>query len=145
MRTRVKVEVRNFTGQKGCADIISRAVVAALRFFSVRGEIEISVALVGMARMKALNKKWRKKARATDVLSFGLWESEKGGMRGEIIICMPYAKEQALESAMSLRKNCAMLAAHGAIHLAGMDHERSEKEYRETIEIQKRVVRKIKM
>ncbi len=135
---RAQIEVRNFTGQKGYKEVISRAVRAVLRLLSVQGEIEVSVALVGSARMKSLNTKWRKKARATDVLSFGLWESEKEGRRGEIVICIPYAKKQARAMAISMRENCATLAAHGMIHLAGIDHERSKKEYQTTIEIQKK-------
>lgn len=140
---KAKIEVRNFTRQKGNADVISRAVSAVLRLLSVQGKIEVSVALVGMARMKTLNRKWRKKERATDVLSFGLWESEKEGRRGEIVICIPYAKRQARALAMSARENYATLAAHGAIHLAGIDHERSAKEYKKTMEIQQKVLARI--
>ncbi|MBI1755346.1 rRNA maturation RNase YbeY [Candidatus Azambacteria bacterium] len=134
------VDIRNLTRQNGFPAVIKKAIVRALKLCGARGDVEVSVTLAGNARMRALNKKWRKKDEATDVLSFGLWEAEGAKRRGEIVICIPVAQKQARELGISVARNLAILAAHGATHLAGIDHERSEKEHRLTMHIQDRVL-----
>ena len=92
----------------------------------VRGRVEVSVALTGEAQMRELNRKWRGKRGATDVLSFGFWKGEDNVLRGEIVMCLPYAKRQAREGGISLTEELTTLAEHGALHLRGVHHERSE-------------------
>jgi probable rRNA maturation factor len=69
--------------------------------------------------LRELNRKFRKKDYATDVLSFpGI-----GGEAGEIAISLDRAAEQAQEHKHSLEEELRILMLHGALHLAGMDHE----------------------
>jgi probable rRNA maturation factor len=77
----------------------------------------ISLAFVGKAEIKKLNKKFRQKDKPTDVLSFDLSEE---GYLGEIVICPEVVKE----------KNEEIIAVfvHGILHLCGYDHEKSKKE-----------------
>lgn len=133
---KVTVEVRNFTASRAYHGVIRRAIVAAFRVLKAQGTIEVSVALVGVAAMRRLSRMWKKKDRATDVLSFGLWQSEDGPQRGEIVVCAPIAERQARALGVSFRRHLAMLAAHGAIHLCGLDHERSERERLKTERMQ---------
>lgn len=116
------------------------AVHSTLKLFRVKGAVEVSVVLVGPARMRTFNRDWRKKDRPTDVLSFGFWKAEDGIQRGEIIICLAVARAQARKLGIAFSRNTAILASHGTIHLLGIDHERSEKEYRLTMKAQEKVV-----
>jgi len=75
---------------------------------------EISVVLVCDARMKKLNKQYRKRDKTTDVLAFDY---------GEIFICVPQAKKQAKELGHSLRQELGILLIHGLLHLANYDDE----------------------
>jgi len=79
-------------------------------------EIDVlSVALVGNSEIKKWNKKYRKKNRITDVLSF---EDP-----AEIIICWPRLISQAKTQAHSRKKELAILLAHGFLHILGYNHK----------------------
>lgn len=93
--------------------------------------IELSINLVGENRIKTLNKKYRGKNKATDVLSFPLNEeisvqTATGGIitLGDIFICLPIAERRALKEGGSLSSKLALLAVHGFLHLLGYDHEK---------------------
>ncbi|MBI2063953.1 MAG: rRNA maturation RNase YbeY [Candidatus Yanofskybacteria bacterium] len=84
-------------------------------------KLELSVNLVGEGRIKALNKKYRDKNRATDVLSFPLQEKKDAKTRnddiislGDIFICLPVAKKYAVRESVSLDYKLAFLAIHTA-------------------------------
>jgi probable rRNA maturation factor len=85
---------------------------------SARGEV--CVALISDRRMRALNRQFRGKARATDVLSF---RSDERGFLGDIVIAGGVAKRQAKEHGHSLKIEVQTLALHGLLHLLGYDHE----------------------
>ncbi len=90
-----------------------------------RGTETLSLAFVGKEEIKSLNKKFRKKNKETDVLSFAL--SEKNYL-GEIIICPEVVKENAKENGIPAKRELLKVFIHGILHLCGYDHEKSEKE-----------------
>lgn len=77
----------------------------------VRGDI--AIALVSDARIRALNKQYRRQDRATDVLSFDT---------GDIVIAAGVARRQAREAGHSYAAELKVLALHGLLHLMGYDH-----------------------
>ena len=85
----------------------------------------LSLAFVGKEEIKKLNKKFRKKNKATDVLSFKLNE---GNSLGEIIICPEVVKENAKKYGVDFKKEMIKVFVHGILHLLGYDHEKSKKE-----------------
>lgn len=99
----------------------------------------ISLAFVGEARMRTLNKFYRGKNKVTDVLSFGeprkhtksvpfaLPKGEEAYL-GEIIICISHATRQAKKHGWTLQYELNRLFLHGLLHILGYDHEKSEKE-----------------
>ena len=94
----------------------------------------VSVALVSDARIRALNRTYRRKDYATDVLSFGEPEAlsfqpsplSPEPFLGEIVIARGVAKRQAREAGHSEQTELRTLALHGLLHLLGYDHERDE-------------------
>ena len=85
---------------------------------SARGDL--CVALVSDARMRALNRQFRGKDKATDVLSF---PAEARGFLGDIVIASGVAKKQAKAAGHSLNIEIRVLALHGLLHLLGYDHD----------------------
>jgi len=106
---------------------------------------ELSVVLVSDRRMRALNHRFRKKDRSTDVLAFPMHEkrgqatflqsrrilkrTRKSSLSpfllGDVVIALPTAKRQAAICGHSLRDEVARLLVHGTLHLLGYDHERN--------------------
>lgn len=83
---------------------------------------EVSVAFVSNRQIKELNKKYREKNEATDVLSFPIDQE----MLGDIIISAERAAGQAEEYGHSLKRELAYLTVHGMLHLFGYDHHGQE-------------------
>jgi len=78
------------------------------------------------AELRRLNHAFRRKNYATDVLSF---PSVKGnGHAGDVAISIDRARAQAIEYGHSLSDELRILMLHGALHLAGMDHEKDSGE-----------------
>lgn len=87
-----------------------------------------SVVLVSGSRMRGLNRKYRRRDYATDVLSFPAGaEAPVPAPRkylGDIVIALPVARRQARAAGHSEQVELRILALHGLLHLLGYDHER---------------------
>lgn len=85
---------------------------------------EVTLAFVGERAMRTLNRKFMKKDRPTDVLSFPLGEKGADGKfyLGDIVIAVPVAFRQSRARGHSLDRELRLLAIHGFLHLLGYDH-----------------------
>ena len=85
---------------------------------------EVSLAFVGEQAVRTLNRKFMKKDRPTDVLSFPLGEKGPDGKfyLGDIVIAVPVAARQARAKGHGLDREFRLLAIHGFLHLLGYDH-----------------------
>jgi rRNA maturation RNase YbeY len=77
--------------------------------------------------MAALNRRWRRKDRSTDVLSFPAGGGDLGFL-GDIVISVPYAIRQARQRGQAPAREIDRLLLHGYLHLLGYDHEADEGE-----------------
>ena len=102
---------------------------------------ELSLLIVDDSQIRELNKEYRGKDKATDVLSFPQfeWESplisgEKNftpplePLLGDIIISLDHAEKSALSLGHSLAREFCFLMIHGLLHLCGHDHMEKEEE-----------------
>ncbi len=97
-----------------------RSFLAALG----RPEAELSVLLVGDRAIRALNRRWRKVDRATDVLSFPLAETPGAGpVLGDVVISIDTAVRRARAEGRGVAVELERYLAHGLLHLMGYDHE----------------------
>jgi probable rRNA maturation factor len=80
---------------------------------------ELSLSLVSDRQMRALNRKWRGKDHATDVLSF----PQHGQSVGDVVISLDTARRQAREGGWPISAELRRLLAHGLLHCLGHDHE----------------------
>lgn len=118
-----------------------RVPVAALEDFLGRvqralrvGACEVTVCLVSDARIRRLNRVYRRKDRPTDVLSFpageGIGPNGAPGRRGrppgclgDIAIAPATARRNARRTGRALAHELRVLVLHGVLHLVGYDHE----------------------
>ena len=75
---------------------------------------------VGQAEMKRMNRQFRGKDYATDVLSF---DSMDPTSLGELVLCMPVIRRQARRTGLGERGELGYMIVHGVLHLLGYDHE----------------------
>ncbi|MCQ4145947.1 rRNA maturation RNase YbeY [Vogesella sp. AC12] len=90
---------------------------------------QISLLVVDEAEGRALNRDYRGKDYATNVLSFALNEGDTvAGMPlfGDLVFCAPVVAREAAEQGKSLDAHYAHLTVHGMLHLQGLDHEQDD-------------------
>jgi probable rRNA maturation factor len=98
---------------------------AALRGARHRKAAELAIRIVGTDEGLALNRDYRGKAYATNVLSFPveLPPGVKLPMIGDLAICAPVVAREAAEQGKPVQHHWAHLTVHGVLHLLGHDHE----------------------
>lgn len=119
------IEVNNLTKSSVDQEKLKRIVEGVLN--KEKNTKNLSIVLVGSARMKGLNKKWRKKNVPTDVLSFSS-SKEFPEELGEIVICPEVVKKNAKKYGVSFKKELVKVLIHGVLHLLGYNHEEEGKE-----------------
>ena len=98
-------------------------------------DCEISIMLVNDAKIRRLNKEYRNRDQATDVLAFPQDADAKndngGPLLGDVVVSVETSRRQAKEHRLSAEEELVLLIIHGTLHLLGYDHERSGKDKRE--------------
>ncbi len=124
-RILIFVESRYRVNRKRIKSLIS----SVLEEQKITSPLEVSIAIVGDRKMKALNKKYRDKDTTTNILSFPL--SEGGDthlpadlMRlGDIVISYPQVIREAASDEKLVDDRVEELVQHGMLHLLGLHHE----------------------
>ncbi len=96
----------------------------------------MTVVFLDAAAAKRLNKKFRGRDYATDVLSFPGMES---GWLGELVICPQVIERQAREHELSFKTELGYMVLHGLLHLLGYDHETSRREELRMMRLQDKI------
>ena len=104
----------------------SKAVPAAARFrkwvqAALRSDAEITVRLVGTKEGRELNRAYRGKDYATNVLTFVLRDSPP--YEGDLALCAPVVAREAREQGKELTAHYAHLTVHGVLHIQGYAHD----------------------
>ncbi len=89
---------------------------------------EITVRIVDAAEGQALNRDYRKKDYATNVLTFDY--AQQPVVMADLVLCAPVVAKEAKEQGKTLQAHYAHLLVHGALHAQGWDHETSKKDAR---------------
>ena len=85
---------------------------------------EITVRIVGADEGQQLNRDYRHKDYATNVLTFDY--TQEPVVTADLVLCAPVVAREAAEQNKSLEEHYAHLLVHGALHAQGWDHETSE-------------------
>lgn len=132
-----------WTGLGDIEDLANRAVEAgtAVAAPSPAESYEISLLLADDAQVRELNRLWRGKDAATNVLSFPAVVPPGGGQGarplGDIALAFETVRREAEADGKPLADHAAHLIVHGLLHLLGFDHERdASAEEMEALEIE---------
>jgi len=108
---------------------IKKAIDAVLLEHNVQSPVEVSVAIVGDRKMKALNMKYRSLEKTTNVLSFPLSEGQSSHMPsditrlGDIVLSYPQVIKESARDEMLVDDKIEELVKHSMYHLLGLHHE----------------------
>ena len=109
--------------------VIRQWLEQAITHVGASGTLEVSVKVVDEDEGRSLNRQYRDKDYATNVLSFPLLDAAKASMPagpptalGDIVICGPIVAREAREQGLHSPDHWAHMLVHGALHLLGYDH-----------------------
>ena len=102
-------------------DRIRRWVAAALRAIDVPAAT-LTIRFVDEAEGRALNRQYRGRDYATNVLTFAYPDGDEGPS-GDIVVCLPVVEREAGAQRKPADRHCAHLVVHGTLHACGHDHE----------------------
>jgi probable rRNA maturation factor len=110
--------------------IATRAKVRRWVQAALLGPAEINVRFVDAAEGQVLNRDYRAKDYATNVLTFAYNEGEELAadepVQADIILCTDVLQREAQEQKKTLEEHTAHLVVHGVLHAQGYDHEHEE-------------------
>ena len=139
-RPRVKIywanEQDKYDAGRKMKVLIEKAVRGTLECEAFERDVIVSVTFTDNEGIREKNREFRDIDRATDVLSFPMYDMANGDMPeegmdcelGDIVLSLERAAEQAEEFSHSYARECAFLTVHSMLHLLGYDHVNSEEE-----------------
>lgn len=104
--------------------LLSKARVTRWMRMALLRDAEITVRVVGAAEGRALNRDYRNKDYATNVLTFDY--TREPVVTADLVLCAPVVAKEAKEQNKTLEEHYAHLLVHGTLHAQGYDHETNE-------------------
>lgn len=119
-------------------DCLSYAVrsLVGRKIKGIHASSQVVVVFLPLREARRLNRQYRQRDYATDVLSF---ESIDGESLGEIVLSLDVVRTQARAHRLGVGEELSYLLIHGLLHLLGFDHEGSAKEAKRMFQLQDRI------
>lgn len=108
--------------------LLARHRVARWIRHTLERDAEITVRIVGGEEGQRLNRDYRRKDYATNVLTFDY--QREPVVLADLVLCAPVVEREAREQHKTLQEHYAHLLVHGALHAQGWDHETGERQAR---------------
>ena len=116
-------------------NVPTRAQLKKWALAALEEDAEVALRIVGESEGRELNRDYRGKDYATNVLTFPMTDDPV--LMGDIVLCHPVVEKEAQEQNKPLEAHYAHLVVHGMLHLQGYDHETDEEaEAMEALETQ---------
>jgi probable rRNA maturation factor len=110
-------------GRTRFAGLPARSTLARWVSAAIEGEAEITLRFVGRAEGRRLNRDFRGRDYATNVLTFSY--GLQPVLNADIVLCEPAIRREAREQRKDPRHHLAHLVVHGVLHARGFDHEKA--------------------
>jgi probable rRNA maturation factor len=104
-------------------------------------DAEITVRIVGEDEGRQLNREYRQKDYATNVLTFDY--TQEPVVTADLVLCAPVIEREAQEQNKTLEEHYAHMLVHGTLHAQGWDHETSEADADEMEEYETAILREL--
>ena len=131
MAYRLALSVQRRVAGRNALGVPRKVEIARWIRAALEQDAEVSVRLVGEAEARSLNRDYRGKDYATNILSFAYREGEQLAlpegmpMSGDLVLCVPVVRAEARAQDKALAAHYAHLVVHGMLHLQGYDHHTS--------------------
>lgn len=122
----LSLQFGTFGGAAAHKAVLTPARVRKWVGMALQSQAEIAVRIVGAAEGQALNRQYRGKDYATNVLTFDY--TREPLVSADLVLCAPVVEREAKEQGKELEQHYAHLLVHGTLHAQGYDHEGSERE-----------------
>lgn len=131
----LELQFSDFPGIAAHRAVLRRPAVTRWIAQALTTSAEIAVRIVGEDEGRALNRQYRRKDYATNVLTFDY--AQQPVVMADLVLCGPVVEREAREQGKTLQAHYAHLLVHGALHAQGYDHETGEADAleMETVEI----------
>jgi probable rRNA maturation factor len=103
------------------ADVPARALFRLWAGAALEGDAAVTIRIVDEEEGRSLNKDYRGKDYATNVLTFVYEQTPL--CQGDLVLCAPVVSREAHEQGKSVQAHYAHMIIHGMLHLQGYDHE----------------------
>lgn len=110
-------------------ELLSRSRVTRWIRHALAVDAEITVRIVDAEEGRKLNREYRQKDYATNVLTFDY--QQEPTVMADLVLCAPVVEREAQEQNKTLEEHYAHLLVHGTLHAQGWDHESSEEDAEE--------------
>lgn len=118
-----------FPGLEAHKKLLRRATVARWMRHALQSPAELTVRVVGLDEGRELNRSYRGKDYATNVLTFDYARTPV--VMADLVLCGPVVEREAHEQGKTLQAHYAHLLVHATLHAQGYDHETSERDAHE--------------
>ena len=125
----LSLQFGRFDGAAAHRAVLPRHKVARWIRHALATDAEITVRIVGEDEGRQLNRDYRHKDYATNVLTFDY--TQEPLVTADLVLCAPVVEREAREQNKSLEEHYAHLLVHGTLHAQGWDHETSEEDAQE--------------
>jgi probable rRNA maturation factor len=105
----------------GGDDLPARPLLRRWAAAALDCDASVTIRFVDVGEGRTLNRSYRGKDRATNVLAF-VYDEVSGG---DIVLCAPVLRREARQQGKALDVHCAHLVVHGMLHLQGYDHQQA--------------------
>jgi probable rRNA maturation factor len=122
----LSLQFADFPGVAAHKKLLGRAKVARWISHALQSPAELTVRVVGLDEGQALNRAYRCKDYATNVLTFGYAQTPV--VVADLVLCGPVLEREAAEQGKPLQDHYAHLLVHATLHAQGYDHEIHERD-----------------
>jgi probable rRNA maturation factor len=122
----LSIQFGTFPGAAAHRKVLTPARVRRCIEMALAAPGELAVRIVGAEEGQALNRQYRGKDYATNVLTFHY--SRQPVVAADLVLCAPVVEREAREQGKTLEAHYAHLLVHGTLHAQGYDHEAGERQ-----------------